>query len=81
MRQEIIQLMKETAETTECALIEEINTDTALLETGLDSMGFAILVARLEEEFGYDPFTLMDEPFYPRTFGEFVDIYQKYKPK
>lgn len=52
--------------------------ETVLLESGLDSLGFAILVARLEEELGYDPFVMMDEPVYPRTLGEFVEIYQRF---
>lgn len=50
-----------------------------LLESGLDSLGFATLVARLEAELGYDPFVLMDEPFYPRTYQEFVSVYEKFK--
>ncbi len=54
--------------------------ETVLLESGLDSLGFAILVARLEEELGYDPFVLMDVPVYPRTLGEFVEIYQRFAP-
>ena len=54
--------------------------ETVLLESVLDSLGFAILVARLEEELGYDPFVLMDVPVYPRTLGEFVEIYQRFAP-
>ena len=32
--------------------------ETILLDTGLDSLGFAVLVAQLDEELGFDPFTL-----------------------
>jgi acyl carrier protein len=46
-----------------------------LLDSGLDSLGFAILVARLEEELGFDPFVEMEEAIYPTTFAEFVKIY------
>lgn len=53
--------------------------DLILLQSGLDSLGFAILVTRLETELGYDPFILMPEPFYPRTFGELVEIYERFK--
>lgn len=53
--------------------------DLVLLQSGLDSLGFAVLIARLETELGYDPFTLMSEPFYPRTFGELVAIYERFK--
>jgi acyl carrier protein len=54
--------------------------DTVLLDTGLDSLGFAIFVSQLEEELGYDPFTLSTDAFYPQTFGEFVAFYEKYRP-
>ena len=57
---------------------ENIEPDTILLETDLDSLGFAILVTLLEEELDYDPFQLMEEPVYPKTFGEFVEIYERY---
>lgn len=53
--------------------------DQPLLETGLDSLGYAVVVTRLEMVLGYDPFVLMDEPVYPRTFGEFVGIYERFK--
>lgn len=59
----------------------EFPDDMVLLESGLDSMGFAILVTQLEEELGYDPFVLMDEPVYPQTLGEFVAIYEKFAPQ
>jgi acyl carrier protein len=53
---------------------------SVLLETGLDSLGFAILVTRLEEELGYDPFSLATEAYYPRTFGEFLEFYRINRP-
>jgi hypothetical protein len=55
--------------------------DSILLQTGLDSLGFAILVARLEETLGYDPFVLMQDPVYPQTFGEFLAIYNQFAPE
>ena len=57
----------------------ELSDDLVLLESGLDSMGFAILVVELEEKLGFDPFTISDEPFYPSTFGEFVNFYEKHQ--
>lgn len=51
-----------------------------LLESGLDSLGFAIFVSQLEEELGFDPFTLSDDAYYPQTYGEFVAFYRKYQP-
>lgn len=62
------------------SLREELRDDTVLLESGLDSLGFAILVARLEEDLGWDPFTLSDEAVYPSTFGTFVAFYANNQP-
>lgn len=62
-------------------LVDELLDDTILLESGLDSLGFAILVAVLEEKLDYDPFSIMEEAVYPNSFGEFVSIYEKYNPK
>lgn len=53
--------------------------DLVLLQSGLDSLGFAVLITRLESECGYDPFTLMTVPCYPRTFGELVAVYDRFK--
>ena len=50
--------------------------DTVLLETGMDSMAFAVFVTRLDEELGFDPFTAAADAFYPRTFGAFVAFYE-----
>ena len=61
-------------------LVPELKDDVILLESGLDSLGFAILVATLDEKLEFDPFTMMDEPFYPSTFGEFVEVYEKMNP-
>ena len=55
-----------------------INDDTHLLQTGIDSLGFAVLVARLEERLGYDPFSMSDEAYYPRTFRDLVSFYERY---
>lgn len=57
-----------------------ITDDLVLLESGLDSLGFAILVVELEESVGFDPFTLSNEAYYPQTFGEFVAFYEANKP-
>lgn len=53
-----------------------LNDDTVLLDSGLDSLCFAILVARLEGELGVDPFTAADEFSFPVTVGDFVAMYR-----
>lgn len=69
-------LLAEVATMTDCELELPLSNEIVLLESGLDSLGFAILVARLEEELNLDPFSDMTEAIYPRTFGEFVAIYE-----
>ena len=54
----------------------EIKNETVLLDSGLDSLGHAILITRLEEKLGYDPFSISTEAYYPRTFGELVEFYR-----
>jgi acyl carrier protein len=49
-----------------------------LSDSGLDSLCFAIIVARLEDSLGVDPFSAAaDEaaPF-PATLGEFIAFYE-----
>ena len=78
MKNKIVAIIKELAAESGWKIVSDLNDETVLLESGLDSLGFAILVARLEEELQYDPFTMMDEPVYPRTLGEFVAVYERY---
>ena len=49
--------------------------DLVLPESGLDSLCFAILVARLEGDLGVDPFTVSEELIFPVTLGDFVGLY------
>jgi acyl carrier protein len=49
---------------------------TVLLESGLDSLCFARIVARLEDQLGVDPFTASEDVFFPATMGEFVKFYE-----
>ncbi len=49
--------------------------DLKLLDSGLDSLCIAILVANLEDELGLDPFS-SDAVAIPVTFGDFVRLYE-----
>jgi acyl carrier protein len=53
-----------------------LSDDLVLLESGLDSLGFAVLVARLEDKLGFDPFSASDEVYFPVTLGDFVAVYE-----
>ena len=81
LRDKIQQVLSEVAEQSGQPLVANFNEETSLLESGLDSLGFAIVVARLEIELGYDPFRQMTEAVYPRTFGEFISFYEKLRPQ
>lgn len=53
-----------------------LSDDLPLENTGLDSLCWAIIVARLENNLGIDPFTASDDVFFPVTLGEFVHVYE-----
>jgi hypothetical protein len=48
----------------------------SLLDSGLGSLCFAILVARLEDVIGVDPFTASDDAKFPNTIGELIAFYE-----
>jgi acyl carrier protein len=54
-----------------------LTDDLVLLDSGLDSLGIAILVARLEETLGFDPFSETDDMAYPVTLGDFIGFYER----
>ena len=54
-----------------------LSDDLPLLESGLDSLCFAILVARLEDALGADPFTTSLSQRFPRTIGDLIALYDE----
>ena len=58
-------------------LTSPLADDLVLLESGLDSLCFAIIVATLEDELGFDPFTESEDVYFPVTFGDFVRFYER----
>jgi acyl carrier protein len=53
-----------------------LSDNLVLLDSGLDSLCFAIIVARLEDTLGFDPFSAEDEVDFPVTFGDFIRFYE-----
>lgn len=49
--------------------------DLPLLESGLDSLCLAVIVARLEDSLGVDPFSSTEADF-PVTIGAFIKFYE-----
>jgi acyl carrier protein len=56
--------------------LSRLSDDLKLLESGLDSLSFALIVARLEDTLGFDPFDVADDVKFPVTFGDFVRMYE-----
>jgi hypothetical protein len=54
-----------------------LTDDLILLDSGIDSLGVAIVVTRLEEALGVDPFTESDIAAPPVTLGEFIQLYER----
>ena len=57
-------------------ILAPLKEELILAECGLDSLGFAVLVARLEDTLGIDPFTAAEDAYFPVTLGEFVKVYE-----
>jgi acyl carrier protein len=62
---------------TEGKTLPPLTDDLVLLESGLDSLMIAILVARLEETLSLDPFTDSQDIYYPVTLGDFINAYER----
>jgi acyl carrier protein len=57
-------------------ILAPLKEDLVLADCGLDSLGFAVLVARLEDTLGLDPFTAAEDAFFSVTLGDFVKVYE-----
>lgn len=56
--------------------LHPLDEDSILLECGLDSLSIAILVARLEDSLGINPFSSSGTIHYPITLGDFIRMYE-----
>ncbi len=75
IRSEILTQFEQVAEEQNRRLAQ-LADDLPLLESGLDSLCFAVIVARLEDKFGVDPFSAADDSPFPVTLGDFVQSYK-----
>jgi hypothetical protein len=53
-----------------------LSDNLVLLDSGLDSLCFAIIVARLEDALGVDPFSAAEDGRLPLTLGDFIKFYE-----
>ena len=56
--------------------LARLSDDLRLMDSGLDSLSYALIVARLEDALGVDPFDTADDTRFPTTFGEFIKLYE-----
>ena len=75
VRLKIISAMRQIAEEQKVTL-PPLDDELSLHETGFDSLAFAILVARLEDDLGIDPFTISENATFPLTVGDFIGAYE-----
>jgi len=54
--------------------IASLNDDVALVDSGLDSLCLAVVVAHLEDELGLDPLSSVAR--FPVTIGDFIKLYE-----
>ena len=54
--------------------------DLVLLDSGIDSLCLAIIVARLEDALGTDPFSSGSATEFPVTLGDFIKFYEDAAP-
>lgn len=75
IRAEIIAQFKQVANEQGMQLAS-LTDHLTLLDAGLDSLCFAMIVAKLEVQLGIDPFSESEDAVFPVTFGEFVHFYE-----
>ena len=75
VRSEVLSQFKQVAQEQNKKLAP-LSDDLPLSESGLDSLCFAIIVARLEDALGVDPFTATEQTDFTVTLADFVRFYE-----
>lgn len=75
VRSEILEQFKQVA-AEQGMRLGPLSDELLLLDSGLDSLCFAILVSRLESVLAVDPFSTNSATPFPVNLGEFIRIYE-----
>ena len=75
VRSEILDQFKQVAHEQDKRLAP-LSDELPLLDSGLDSLCFAIIVSRLETVQGVDPFSENEGAPFPVNLGEFIRFYE-----
>jgi acyl carrier protein len=79
LRSTIIEQITQVAEQQGKAILP-LTDDLPLIESGLDSLCIAIIVAKLEDELSLDPFATEEDMAFPVTIGDFIRLYENATP-
>lgn len=74
IRAKVIEEIRETF-FLEGVVFEEAMLERGVMDVGVDSLTYAVLVSRLQQELGRDPFTENPEIGYPNLLIDFVNAY------
>ena len=75
VRSEILDQFKQVAQEQDKQL-GPLSDELPLMDSGLDSLCFAIIVSRLETVLGVDPFSEHEDVRFPVNLGEFIRFYE-----
>jgi hypothetical protein len=75
VRSDILDQFKQVAHE-QAMQLAPLGDELPLLDSGLDSLCFAIIVSRLETVLGVDPFSENGAATFPVTLGEFIRFYE-----
>ena len=75
VRSEILDQFKRVADEQDKRL-GALSDELPLMDLGLDSLCFAIIVTRLETVLGVDPFSENEDAPFPVSLGEFIHFYE-----
>jgi hypothetical protein len=75
VRTEIFDLFKQVAHEQDKRL-GPLSDELPLMDSGLDSLCFAIVVSRLETVLGVDPFSENEDAPFPVKLGDFIRFYE-----
>ena len=75
VRSEILDQFKQVALEQDMQLAP-LSDELPLLNSGLDSLCFAIMLSRLEIALGVDPFSESEDAPFPVNLGEFIRFYE-----
>jgi acyl carrier protein len=75
IRSEIIAQVNQVAKEQDKRLAPLVD-DLELVDSGLDSLCMAVIVARLEDVLGVDPFSTAEDIGFPVTLGDLIKFYE-----